>query len=109
MPAKACLSWWKVALDAARQGVAVRLTLVGAESPEFSAHLDGYAAPPGLRIARRGTLEYDEVQALLAAHDIFCFPTRHLGEGHPNVITEAMAHGIGDRDDAARLHRRTAG
>ena len=79
---------------AAGQGVAVRLTLVGAESPEFAAHLDGYAAPPGLRIARRGTLEYDEVQALLAAHDIFCFPTRHLGEGHPNVITEAMAHGL---------------
>jgi glycosyltransferase involved in cell wall biosynthesis len=80
--------------DAAREGLSVRLTLVGAESPEFSAHLDGYPVPPGLRIDRRGALDFDEVQSYLAGHDIFCFPTRHAGEGHPNVITEAMAHGL---------------
>jgi glycosyltransferase involved in cell wall biosynthesis len=79
---------------AARAGLSLRLTLVGAESPEFSAYLDDYASPAALRLDRRGILEFDEVQALLAAHDVFCFPTRHVGEGHPNVITEAMAHGL---------------
>jgi glycosyltransferase involved in cell wall biosynthesis len=79
---------------AAREGLSVRLTLVGAESPEFSAYLDDYTVPTGLRIDRRGTLEFDEVQSLLAGHDIFCFPTRHIGEGHPNAITEAMAHAL---------------
>jgi glycosyltransferase involved in cell wall biosynthesis len=80
--------------SAARGGLSVRLTLVGAESPEFSAYLDRYTVPTGLRIDRRGTLEFDEVQSSLASHDIFCFPTRHIGEGHPNVITEAMAHAL---------------
>lgn len=79
---------------AARAGLSLRLTLVGAESPEFTEYLDNFASPATLRVVRRGILEFDEVQALLAAHDVFCFPTRHVGEGHPNVITEAMAHGL---------------
>lgn len=79
---------------AARAGLSLRLTLVGAESSEFTAYLDNFASPAGLRLVRRGILEFDEVQALLAAHDVFCFPTRHVGEGHPNVITEAMAYGL---------------
>jgi glycosyltransferase involved in cell wall biosynthesis len=80
--------------SAARRGLSVRLTLVGAESPDFSVYLDSYTAPTGLRIDRRGTVEFNVVQTLLARHDIFCFPTRHIGEGHPNVITEAMAHAL---------------
>jgi glycosyltransferase involved in cell wall biosynthesis len=80
--------------SAARQGLSVRLTLVGAESPDFSAYLDTYTVPAGLRIDRHGALEFSAVQSLLAGHDIFCFPTRHIGEGHPNVITEAMAHAL---------------
>jgi glycosyltransferase involved in cell wall biosynthesis len=79
---------------AVRKGLSLHLTLVGAESPEFQAYLDGYAIPAGLRITRCGALEYDEVQASLARSDIFCFPTRHVGEGHPNVLTEAMAHAL---------------
>ena len=79
---------------AARRGLCVELTLVGSESREFSAFLDGYGLPEGLRIIRRGALEFDDVQSLLASRDIFCFPTRHVGEGHPNVITEAMAHAL---------------
>ncbi len=79
---------------AARRGLCIQLTLVGSESPEFSAYLDGYVLPESLRITRRGALEFDDVQSLLASHDIFCFPSRHVGEGHPNVITEAMAHAL---------------
>lgn len=79
---------------AARRGASVRLTLVGAENSEFSAYLDGCVPAGGLRVVRCGTLEFEEVQAAFAASDIFCFPTRHVGEGHPNVITEAMAHAL---------------
>lgn len=79
---------------AVRKGLSVRLTLVGAESPEFTAYLNNFSGPAGLRIVRCGVLEFDEVQSLLAGHDVFCFPTRHIGEGHPNVITEAMAHAL---------------
>jgi glycosyltransferase involved in cell wall biosynthesis len=79
---------------AAHSGLSMQLTMVGAEHPEFKAFLDSYAAPAGLRIVRRGALEFDEVQSLLAGQDIFCFPTRHIGEGHPNVLTEAMAHAL---------------
>ncbi|HET9390711.1 MAG TPA: glycosyltransferase family 4 protein [Steroidobacteraceae bacterium] len=80
--------------QAARQGLTLQLTLVGAESADFQAFLDRFPAPPALRIERRGTLEFEQVQALLGAHDVFCFPTRHAGEGHPNAITEAMAHAL---------------
>jgi glycosyltransferase involved in cell wall biosynthesis len=79
---------------AAQKGLSLHLTLIGAESPEFQGYLDGYAIPAGLRITRCGARDFDEVQASLACNDIFCFPTRHLGEGHPNVLTEAMAHAL---------------
>lgn len=79
---------------AARRGLSVILTLVGAESADFSLFLDGYVMPEGLRIERRGAIEYNAVQSSMAGQDIFCFPTRHVGEGHPNVITEAMAHAL---------------
>ena len=79
---------------AVQLGISVRLTLVGAESPDFRAFLDDLSLPPGFTIDRRGALGFDEVQSLLSSHDIFCFPTRHIGEGHPNAITEAMAHAL---------------
>jgi glycosyltransferase involved in cell wall biosynthesis len=79
---------------AARKGLPIRLTLVGAESPDFRAYLDHYPAPAGLTINRCGVIGFDQVQFLLAGQDIFCFPTRHVGEGHPNAITEAMAHAL---------------
>lgn len=79
---------------AVNRGLSVQLTLVGAESPDFKAYLDSYALPSGLCIERRGPLEFEQVQSLLGTHDIFCFPTRHPGEGHPNAMTEAMAHAL---------------
>jgi glycosyltransferase involved in cell wall biosynthesis len=80
--------------QAVRRGVALRLTLVGAESADFTAYLDSFTPPPELGIHRCGARGFDEVQALLTSHDIFCFPTRHTGEGHPNALTEAMAHAL---------------
>lgn len=79
---------------AVRKGLSLRLTLAGAESSDFQAYLDRYPIPAGLTINRCGVIGYDQVQSLLASHDIFCFPTRHAGEGHPNAITEAMAHAL---------------
>jgi glycosyltransferase involved in cell wall biosynthesis len=79
---------------AAQKGLSIRLTLVGAESPDFRSYLDNYPVTVGLSITRCGAVGFDHVQSLLSGHDIFCFPTRHVGEGHPNAITEAMAHAL---------------
>jgi glycosyltransferase involved in cell wall biosynthesis len=77
---------------AAERGLSLRLTLVGAESTDFKEYLDGSLMPAGLKIVRCGAREFAEVQSLLADQDVFCFPTRHVGEGHSNAVTEAMAH-----------------
>ena len=79
---------------ATRSGVRIHLTLVGAESAEFKEYLDARTPVGGLTIDRQGALGFDAVQSLLARSDIFCFPTRHGGEGHPNAINEAMAQGL---------------
>jgi glycosyltransferase involved in cell wall biosynthesis len=79
---------------AAQGGLSLRLTLVGAESTDFQEYLDNCPIPAGLRIFRCGAREFDEVQSFLAGHDVFCFPSRHVGEGHSNAVTEAMAHGL---------------
>jgi glycosyltransferase involved in cell wall biosynthesis len=79
---------------AVMRGVRIHLTLIGAESPDFKANLDRRVLPKGLVLERCGTLDFPQVQRRLEQQDILCLPTRHAGEGHPNVITEAMAHGL---------------
>ena len=79
---------------AAKGGLSLRLTLVGAESTDFQEYLDNCPIPAGLTIIRCGAREFDEVQSFLARQDVFCFPTRHVGEGHSNAVTEAMAHAL---------------
>ena len=80
---------------AARGGVTLQLTLIGAESPRSLLRFStGSRYRTDYESCGVSMLEFDQVQAVLAAQDVFCFPTRHAGEGHPNVITEAMAHAM---------------
>lgn len=69
-----------------------RLTLVGdgPERPELSARADrlGFAD----RIHFAGWTSRDALPGLLAAHDLFVFPSRD--EGMPNAVLEAMAAGL---------------
>ena len=78
---------------AAAQGTPVHVTLVGKESPDFTAWLD--EVEPSLEglpmtLDRRGVLPHAEVLSLYESHDAFVMPTAHPGEGHPNVVNEAM-------------------
>ena len=78
---------------AAQAGTPVHVTLVGKESPDFTAWLD--EVEPSLEglpmtLDRRGVLPHAEVLSLYESHDAFVMPTAHPGEGHPNVVNEAM-------------------
>lgn len=78
----------------ARRGIPVRLTFAGEESPDFRSYLDGRTLPEGLHIDRPGVLTKEGVRDAMVENDIFCFPSRHSGEGHSNAINEAMACGM---------------
>ena len=79
---------------AAQAGAKVHLSLVGSESPDFAQYLNSVEPHPGFVLKRFGTLPHEGVLQHFASNDVFCFPSRHEGEGHPNVITEAMAYGL---------------
>lgn len=74
------------------RGLEIDLTLVGQEHEEFAEYLDSREACPGLSIRRQGKQSRHEVLALMRQSDVFLFPTYHPGEGHPNVINEAMGN-----------------
>ncbi len=76
----------------AAQGVAVHLTVIGAETPEFANHADSQPPIAGFVCDRRGRQPHEEVRAALDAHDVFCLPSR--SEGHSNAVTEAMMSGM---------------
>ncbi|MCH7629912.1 MAG: glycosyltransferase family 4 protein, partial [Proteobacteria bacterium] len=76
----------------AAQGVAVHLTVIGAETPEFASHVDRQPPIAGFACERRGRQPHEEVRAALDAHDVFCLPSR--SEGHSNAVTEAMMSGM---------------
>ena len=79
---------------AAERGVPVQLSLVGHEDPPFTRWLDAQPIPPGLDLRRLGLKPHDAVLDLYRAHDIFCLPSRHPGEGHNNATNEAMMLGL---------------
>lgn len=76
----------------AMQGVAVHLTVIGAETPEFTAHVHGSPPVAGFVCERLGRRPHEEVRAALDTHDVFCLPSK--SEGHSNAVTEAMMSGM---------------
>lgn len=77
--------------EACRRGLSIDLTLIGKEEASVAKYLDEFIASPELAIHRLGTQDKDTVWNVLLKSDVFLFPTYHAGEGHPNVINEAMA------------------
>lgn len=76
---------------ACEQGAKVQLTLIGEEEHSFSRYLDNFQGNPNLYLRRFGAKGFDFVQQEMAKFDIFVFPSYHPGEGHPNIINEAMS------------------
>ena len=76
---------------ACEQGAKIQLTLIGEEEHSFSKYLDDFQGNPNLTLRRFGAKGFDFVQQEMAKFDIFVFPSYHPGEGHPNIINEAMS------------------
>lgn len=78
----------------AEQGIAIRLTMIGSEAPEFTTFFESLPPLAGFTCARLGRQDHAHVRASMLLHDVFCFPSQHAGEGHSNAITEAMMSGM---------------
>ncbi|MCB0640197.1 MAG: glycosyltransferase family 4 protein [Phaeodactylibacter sp.] len=72
----------------------IELTLIGKEHPEFTEWLDQFTLHPNFKVHRLGRMPHEEVLKQYPLHDIYCYPTRHPGEGHNNSINEAMMSGL---------------
>jgi glycosyltransferase involved in cell wall biosynthesis len=79
---------------AARSGTPIAVTLIGEEPPAFTAFCDAFEAPALMTVWRLGRRPHAEVLAAMQAHDIYCYPSAHSGEGHNNSINEAMMCGM---------------
>ncbi len=74
----------------AESGRVIELTLIGKEDTEITRWINSYNPHRNFKITRKGYQSHDKVLEAFALHDIFVLPTRYSGEGHPNVLNEAM-------------------
>jgi glycosyltransferase involved in cell wall biosynthesis len=73
-------------------GFSAKLEIIGAGESTYIKQLKTrYAALP---VHFTGPLSPENVQKKLSACHFFIFATTHVGEGHSNALTEAMAHGV---------------
>lgn len=77
-------------IAASKEGVNLRLTLIGEEDQDFTSFCDTIIGSSNLQIRRLGRLPKSSILKHLFESDVFLFPSYHPGEGHPNVINEAM-------------------
>lgn len=75
---------------ACESGLDIRLTLIGEQDSEFAQFCDNLPYQSGFEMQRLGKLCRTDVNRWLFCADVFLFPTYHAGEGHPNVINEAL-------------------
>ena len=84
-----------VLLEAARTlqegGMGVQVCVAGDGDADYLKLLR--LASAGLNVQWLGPLQSEAVLALMRSAHFLVFPTRHVGEGHSNALTEAMACG----------------
>lgn len=68
------------------------LTIIGTGEDSYVNAMKDLAS--GLSVTFAGQLTYSETRKLLTQAHVLLFPTVHVGEGHSNALTEAMAHGV---------------
>lgn len=72
----------------------IHLTMVGKETDTFNKWANDFSVHPQFTFTRLGRLSHDRVLEVCQDQDIYCYPTRHKGEGHNNTINEAMMTGL---------------
>lgn len=72
----------------------INLEIIGAEDTEFSSWLNGLTIFENLKIIRHGNRDHDFVLQRMKHNDIYCYPTKHPGEGHNNTINEALMNNL---------------
>ena len=68
----------------------VHFSIIGGESDEFIDTLEHISFPSNITIDRMGIKSHSEVLEAMTNHDIYLYPSKHLGEGHNNTINEAL-------------------
>ena len=68
----------------------VNLIMVGAEHPRFTKWMDIQKENKNFEIDRLGKISHKKVLEIMQECDIYCYPSKHEGEGHNNTINEAM-------------------
>ncbi len=86
----------EIAIQAARalakQGLSVRLTVIGGGERGFVDTLKAVSADAPVRWL--GAVDHGAVRDAVRGSHVFVFPTAWPGEGHSNALTETMAEGI---------------
>lgn len=74
--------------------IKIELEIIGAESHEFSLWINDLKISDNLNIIRYGLQEHSFVLERMKYNDIYCYPTKHPGEGHNNTINEALMNNM---------------
>ena len=75
--------------ELSKKGHNIRLTIVGKVHDDFKTYTkDGCS----FNIVLKGKLDHGEVLKQFNLNDIYCYPSKHDGEGHNNTINEALMH-----------------
>lgn len=77
------------------QGTDIELDIAGGNADDHQrAELERALAPLGTAVRMHGVVAGEQKHALLAAADIFAFPSWYSNEAHPYVVLEAMSAGL---------------
>ena len=83
-------------LDACQQlalnGTKVSLTIVGEIHDDIKIYINHLNVNDNLILYSKGKLHHDKVLHEFKLNDVYCYPSKHPGEGHNNTINEALMH-----------------
>lgn len=80
----------EAASSLAENGLVIDLYLIGEEEDKVSEWLNDYKGNKNLTIHRLGRRDHNQVMTFMRYCDLYCYPSKHSGEGHNNSINEAM-------------------
>ena len=80
--------------EVAKNGIELKLTIAGNESSEFTNFMNHFVLNDNFELERCGQVNHDRILEEFSKSNVFCLPSKHIGEGHNNSINEALMNGI---------------